>query len=403
MRATGDVPSLFVAAVDDLHRQPHPGTRLQSAGAGEDELLLWAGHFDRFQLNQTDTEGTLFELGELVESFAPDVIHLHHLLLLGANTIAFLRRVRPSARLVLTLHDYYPLCHRDGVMLRHPGNERCDTPTPNRCNQCFPEISPARFRIRELMLKAHLAGIDRFVAPSRFLRDRYVAWGLPADRMVVLGNGRALPPAAEPRAETAGKGRNRFAILGNLSPYKGTDVALAAARRLAAGGVDFTLDVFGSPRYQADAFVARLQDDVAALDGRARLHGVYRPAEVPALLAEVDWVVVPSIWWENAPLVVEEAFHHRRPVICSAIGGLAERVRDGVDGLHFRPGDPVALADVMMRAASEPLLWDRLAGAIRPVRSIDAVLKDHLALYRALLGIDTPVARPERRRRAAAG
>ncbi|MGE0715956.1 MAG: glycosyltransferase, partial [Alphaproteobacteria bacterium] len=330
MRGADGVETLFVAAVDDLHRRPHPGTRLQSVGGAVDEMLLWAGHFDRFQLNQLDTEGTLFELGELVESFEPDVIHLHHLLLLGANTIRFLRRVQPNAQLVLSLHDYHAMCHRDGVMLHHPDNSRCAAPEPNACSRCFPEIGAARFRVRELMLKAHLAGIDRFVAPSRFLRDRHVAWGLPADRITVVGNGRTLPPPTPHRA--TGGARNRFAVLGNLSPYKGTEVALAAARRLASSGVAFTLDLLGGPRFQGDAFTARLRDAAAALDGTVRIHGGYRADEVPALLADVDWVVAPSIWWENAPLVVDEAFHHGRPVICSGIGGLAERVTDGVDG-----------------------------------------------------------------------
>ncbi len=69
------------------------------------------------------------------------------------------------------------------------------------------------------------------------------------------------------------------------------------------------------------------------------------------LMAEVDWVIVPSIWWENSPLVIQEAFTYGRPVICSGIGGMAEKVTDGVNGLHFRVGDPRSLAETMRRAA----------------------------------------------------
>ena len=61
-------------------------------------------------------------------------------------------------------------------------------------------------------------------------------------------------------------------------------------------------------------------------------------------MARIDWVVVPSIWWENGPLVILEAFQHGRPVICSDIGGMSEKVTDGVNGLHFRRGDPRDLA-----------------------------------------------------------
>ena len=67
------------------------------------------------------------------------------------------------------------------------------------------------------------------------------------------------------------------------------------------------------------------------------------------IMADVEWVVVPSIWWENSPLVIQEAFAHGRPVICSDIGGMAEKVADGVSGLHFRVNDPVSLADTIRR------------------------------------------------------
>ncbi len=68
-------------------------------------------------------------------------------------------------------------------------------------------------------------------------------------------------------------------------------------------------------------------------------------------MAGIDWVVVPSIWWETGPIVVLEAFQYGRPVICSDIGGMSEKVTDGVNGLHFRRRDPEHLADVMQRAA----------------------------------------------------
>jgi glycosyltransferase involved in cell wall biosynthesis len=102
-----------------------------------------------------------------------------------------------------------------------------------------------------------------------------------------------------------------------------------------------------------------------------RLHGRYRPQDLPSLMADVDWVVVPSIWYENAPLVIQEAFQHGKPVICSDIGGMAEAVTDGVDGLHFRAGSSGALADTLLRAATTDGLWESLASGVRPVRAMD--------------------------------
>ena len=80
--------------------------------------------------------------------------------------------------------------------------------------------------------------------------------------------------------------------------------------------------------------------------------GPYRPEEQRAKLKEVDWVIVPSIWWENSPMVIQEAFTAGRPLIVSNIGGMAEKVQEGVDGLHFSARNPQSLAKVMLSATS---------------------------------------------------
>ncbi len=109
--------------------------------------------------------------------------------------------------------------------------------------------------------------------------------------------------------------------------------------------------------------------------------GPYSRDRIPALMAPVHWVVVPSIWWENAPLVIQEAFQHRRPVIASGIGGMAEMVTDGLNGLHALPDDPLDLARVMRRAAEEPGLQRRLAQGIPASRDIDECAREHLSLF----------------------
>ena len=88
--------------------------------------------------------------------------------------------------------------------------------------------------------------------------------------------------------------------------------------------------------------------------------GSYKSADLPALMREVDWTIVPSTWWENAPVVIQESFFHGRPIITSDIGGMAEKVRDGIDGLHFRAGNAESLAEAMAGAIRERALWDRL-------------------------------------------
>jgi glycosyltransferase involved in cell wall biosynthesis len=96
-------------------------------------------------------------------------------------------------------------------------------------------------------------------------------------------------------------------------------------------------------------------------------------------------VVVPSRWWENSPLVIQEAFLHQRPVICSDIGGMAEKVDDGVDGLHFRAGDARSLARVLERAVTTPALWDSLRAGIPGVYDMQTHVASLRNMYREQL------------------
>ena len=109
---------------------------------------------------------------------------------------------------------------------------------------------------------------------------------------------------------------------------------------------------FPTPIWGDDAqlmiFGGNLERQPEAVPGEDREAGRRRPAtasastaptrtaEMPSLMRSVDWMIIPSIWWENSPIVIQEAFFHGRPMICSNIGGMAEKITDGVDGLHFR-------------------------------------------------------------------
>ena len=122
-----------------------------------------------------------------------------------------------------------------------------------------------------------------------------------------------------------------------------------------------------------------------ANSARIRCMGRYEQHELGRILAEVDVVVVPSIWYENAPLVIREAFLAHTPVITADFGGMREWVADGVNGLLFEPRNIDDLRQKMMRFITEPDLVARLSRAFPAVRSIRAdaaLLEQH---YRRLL------------------
>jgi hypothetical protein len=92
---------------------------------------------------------------------------------------------------------------------------------------------------------------------------------------------------------------------------------------------------------------------------------------MPAVLADLDMLVVPSIWIENAPFIIREAFAAGVPVVASNLGGMAEMVRHDVDGLLFQAGDPDALSAALRRVVDEPGLVDRLRAGITRPQSIE--------------------------------
>ncbi len=383
--------ALFLGATNQTHRQVRPGTSFQAIGPEGDEVLLWSGHFDRFFMSQIDLYGVVPDLTELLRDFRPDVVHIHHLLLLGAEFPHIVRRTLPDCRIVMTLHDYYPLCHHDGLMVRTSGKELCHKSSPDRCHSCFKDIPLDRFVLREQHLKALLRTVDRFISPSQFLRQRFIDWGLDGEQIDVIANG--LPPRDAPsRKGQPENDRPVFGYFGNLNPWKGTSVLLEAARQLIDEGLRFELRVHGGAPFQADSF----KDEIARLFKKTapsvQQRGAYRREDIADLIAAVDCTIVPSIWWENAPLVIGEAQSQRKPVITSNIGGMAEMVQDGVNGITVSPNDARALAAAMRRMAENPDLRRRLSANARKPNDIDTTARRYLALIDAIVPRETAAA-----------
>ncbi len=376
----------FVGATGRISTVAHAGAGLQAISDknGEpaaNEWLLWGDPFDYFLQSQRTPEFLFRDFAGLLETLAPDVIHFHHTMRIGLEALKVARCVLPNVRIVYTLHDFVPICNRDGQMVRRTDESLCSEASPARCHQCFPERSAAVFKMREHWIKTHFDLVDRFLSPSRFLADRYIAWGIPAAKIAVMPNGHPEPEAIEP-SSPPGKTRNRFGFFGQVSAYKGALVLLEAARLLIDDGfTDFRIDIHGNIGLQLEPFKEKFAAMLEGCKERVTFHGSYRRDELGKLMADIDWTVVPSIWWENAPLVIGEAFQYGRPVIASDIGGMAEHVRDGIDGLHFRVSDARALANTIRRACTEPGLWQRLAANVTPPLNLRDCAMRHAALY----------------------
>jgi glycosyltransferase involved in cell wall biosynthesis len=293
---------------------------------------------------------------ELLLRLRPDVIHFHHYVNFGVEVFAHIRFLLPSIRIVVTLHEYLAICNHFGQMVKRPSLSLCEEASPRDCARCFPERSENDFFLRELFIKRFMKEVDQFISPSRFLADRYIAWGLPAERMEVIENG--MKPLANPvRPMPPVENGLVLGFFGQISRLKGVPVLAKAAQQIALNphfDCPLRIEIHGDASNQP----AEIKADITSSEGGQQsfitMCGPYQNSNVHNLMQACHAVVVPSVWWENSPLVIQEAFLNRRPVICSDIGGMAEKIRNGLDGFHFRTGSSSDLAELLMNLARKP-------------------------------------------------
>ncbi|MEM9557363.1 MAG: glycosyltransferase family 4 protein [Acidobacteriota bacterium] len=373
--------AVFLARSSEPGHNARGGTPFRGLDGRSDEILWQSGRFEGFYKVQPEKDVYTVHLRELLEEWRPDLVHVQHTDGIGYDILREIRRTVPAAPIVYTLHELQAICHAHGLMITWNGGQLCRESSPARCHGCFPHVAPGRFYLRERMIRSQLDLVDQFLAPSQFLLERYVEWGIPRDRIRFEEYGR-MPQDTQPGEPP----RGGFAFFGQVAPHKGLLVLLKAVELLRNSGfLDFHLFIHGGNlEKQPPEFRQRFDELLTKTSDQVTFLGRYRVRDLARLMREAAWVVVPSVWWENSPLVIQEAFMHGRPVICSDIGGMAEKVTDGVDGLHFRVGDAASLAATMRTAAGSPELWRRLRDGIRPVYTMAETVDFHAELYREL-------------------
>lgn len=315
---------------------------------------------------------------ELLDRVRPDLVHVGHLNHLSTSLLreAALREVP----IVFTLHDYWLMCPRGQFMQMFPENPEelwaaCDGQEDRKCaERCYSRyFSGAREeaetdlaywtdwvgrRMRHVRAMTEL--VDLFIAPARYLHDRFRdAFGLPASKLVYLDYGFAQERLTG-RSRAAGEPFT-FGYIGTHIPAKGIHDLLRAFGLL---GGQARLRIWGRPRGQDTealrGIAASLPPGVAE---RVEWLPEYRNQQIVRdVFDRCDAIVVPSVWVENSPLVIHEAQQARVPVITADVGGMAEYVRHEHNGLLFEHRSVASLARQMQRFVDEPALAARLGG-----------------------------------------
>ncbi|MFZ6028808.1 MAG: glycosyltransferase family 4 protein [Chloroflexota bacterium] len=353
---------------------------------------------DRFQWNYANPWIGDYLRREL-PNWQPDVFHLIGGYLMSAEALAAARQHHIPR--VVSLTDYWWLCPRI-QLLRSDGSLSTLPINPVRCARCLGEEQrryrlPARYapglmeafwrfqrgkirrigeRINHLRLELNQA--NQIICPSRFVLDIHRQAGIDSGRLVYARQGRDFPGLAPEMLEKAPAERLRVGYIGQITEIKGVHVLFQAARQMTQAPLKVKAygDTTPFPTY-----TATLQR-MAAQDERLELCGIYPRSEVSRVFQNLDVLVVPSLWYENSPNVILEAFAHRTPVIAADLGGMAELVQHEQNGLLFAPGDAAGLAHQLQRLCEDPALLARLQSGIEPVKGTHEELDELETIYR---------------------
>jgi glycosyltransferase involved in cell wall biosynthesis len=401
MKKNPDYEPYFLARLDDPSYQiTHPGSRLMASDKDDHTHFLISNNsnYDYFFHSKIDSELREADLYAAVKEFVlalrPSIVHFQHYIHMGVDLISYIKSLLPDVRILLTLHEYGAICAHDGAMIKTDKKQLCHQASIVDCCRCFPQRSPGHFFLRERLFKSNFAAVDRFLAPSHFLRSRYVEWGIDPLRILFMDYGRPIWTRRERQAKRKGE-PFRVAFFGQIVYHKGWDVFLKAAVAYirqrnqnathSAALPDIRFSLHGTRQWLTPELSDRLDSLIEAAGEVLHVPGPYDPRNMQDLMSRIDCVVIPSIWWENAPLVIQEAFMAGLPVVCSNIGGMAEKVKDHVNGLHFTVGDHFDLLDRLIELAGTPELYAKLVEGIPSVYSDDEMAGDLHRLYDRLL------------------
>jgi len=373
----------------------------------------------------------------VLDSFQPDIVHVQHLMLLSLG-LPHISRLA-GARVVMTLNDFWLFCVRFGQLLL-PNGHLCGGPNVPDCKSCledfrFSQGKPEKLFIRLLQATRDLSGVDLaplvywaqdrsswlqrrktdnpspaakagshqdleaelrhrirkvqqliesvdlFLSPSVTVAERVAQWGIPRTKLRVSRYGIDTKPFEDlHRVEPEG-GKISFGYVGTLAPHKGVHILMQAMSKLPADTC--CLHVFGSDKYYGE--YGRMLRELAE-NADVTFHGPLGRQDIGKAFEIIDCLVMPSLWLENSPVVIQEAFAAGVPVIASGQGGMAELIQDGRSGRLFAAGDVGALFKHMAAVISNPTTLRTWSVTMDKPRTIqdDAQCMD--AIYQELLG-----------------
>lgn len=333
---------------------------------------------------------------KLLKEIRPDIVHFQHLIGLSVTLIDVTKEYKIPT--VLTLHDYWFIC--PNIQLLKYNYTICEGPEPNKCRECWIKKrakglseaieglwglilrifnSPWKFEKRHEYLKSLLLKVDKIVAPSRFLREMFIKYGIPMDKIVYSENGYNLDVFKGFKKKEKNTNKIIFGFVGGIAKHKGVHVLIDAFMHVPEDKAE--LRIYGSYN-PSSKYVKELLEKTK---NKKNIKFVGRFEDVKDPYSEIDVLVFSSIWYENCPLVLAEARATRTPVIASNLGAIPEFVEDGKTGLLFEPNNPKDLYEKIMYIIGNSELIEKFKTNIRPPKSIREQTRELEKIYRSLI------------------
>lgn len=306
------------------------------------------------------------KFAELVKSLAPDIAHIGHLNHLSTGLIDELKK--QNIPIVFTLHDFWLMCPRGQFLTRSLGKENnfqlCEKQEDKKCaSDCYrvyfsgyekdeeAELNNWSSWINRRMIetKSIIDKVDYFIAPSNYLRDRFVNdFAVPNDKIRYLDYGFPTEYLNQ-TAKSEEKTEFTFGYIGTHIPAKGINQLLEAFIQIEEKA---TLKIFGRPSGQSTEVLKKI---AAKSKNKIEFAGEYINHNLAdEVFSKVDCIVVPSIWGENSPLVIHEAQACKIPVITADFGGMKEYVSHHKNGLLFEHRNIESLKEQLIYAIQHP-------------------------------------------------
>jgi len=304
-----------------------------------------------------------------------DLVHICHPMWLSSSA-----RVCKTAGIpvVMTLTDAWLLCPRT---LIDSGFRLCDGPESDEQCMSLCKLKTKR-RYEDAKLLYYM--VDEVTAASRFLPTLF-------ERNGWNRRFRTIPHSIDyryvRRSRTPPEKKITFAFIGSLAWHKGAHVLINAFRAVLRGNI--ALKIYGSPHEQREYFQALL--DLAQGDSRIQFLDPFKIENLADIMSNVSVIVIPSVYYENYPLVMLIALAYKVPVIASKIGGMPEVIKQGFNGFLFETGESKELASIITRIAQEPEILGNLRTNITAPRRIEEEALDYENIYRDLIRFSSSV------------